>query len=86
METVVAQTYGKNYPDLAVALDVPYDAKGSVVGVNKNNDVLLAAVNLAVQAAIDDGSMAKFVAEANELSTGEKYEGLLENGVVPGSK
>ena len=83
VETVVAQTYGKNYPDLAVALDVPYDAKGSVVGVNKNNDVLLAAVNLAVQAAIDD---AKFVAEANELSTGEKYEGLLENGVVPGSK
>ena len=86
VETVVAQTYGKNYPDLAIALDVPYEAQGSVVGVNKNNDVLLAAVNLAVQAAIDDGSMAKFVAEANELSTGEKYEGLLENGVVPGSK
>lgn len=84
VETVVAQTYAKNYPDLAVILEVPYDQEGSVVGVNKNNPALLAAVNLAIQAALDDGSMSQFVADANELSTGEKYEGLLsEAGEVP---
>ena len=83
IEKVVAETYAMNYPELCVVLDVPYDAEGSVVGVNKDNAALLAAVNLAVKAALEDGSMSKFVAEANELSTGEKYEGLLEDGEVP---
>ncbi|MBO4937513.1 MAG: transporter substrate-binding domain-containing protein [Oscillospiraceae bacterium] len=83
IETVVAETYAKNYPELCVVLNVPYDQEGSVVGVNKNNPALLAAVNLAIQAALEDGSMSRFVAEANELSTGEKYEGLLEDGEVP---
>ena len=83
IESVVAETYAKNYPDLCVALPVPYEAEGSVVGVNKDNAALLAAVNLAIQAALEDGSMAQFVANANELSTGEKYEGLLDNGAVP---
>ena len=83
IEKVVAETYAKNYPELCVVLDVPYDAEGSVVGVNKNNPALLAAVNLAINAAIEDGSMSQFVADANELSTGDKYEGLLEDGEVP---
>ena len=83
IETVVAETYAKNYPELCVVLPVPYDAEGSVVGVNRTNEALLAAVNLAIEAALADGSMSAFVAEANELSTGEKYEGLLEDGSVP---
>ena len=83
IETVVAETYAKNYPELCVALPVPYDAEGSVVGVNRNNPALLAAVNLAIEAALADGSMSAFVAEANELSTGDKYEGLLTDGEVP---
>ena len=83
IEKVVAETYAKNYPELCVVLDVPYDAEGSVIGVNKNNPALLAAINLAVKAALEDGSMAQFVADANELSTGDKYEGLLDNGAVP---
>ena len=83
VETVVAETYAKNYPELCVVLEVPYDAEGSVIGVNKDNAALLAAVNLAIKAALEDGSMSQFVAEANELSTGEKYEGLLDNGAVP---
>ena len=83
IETVVAETYAKNYPELCVVLPVPYDAEGSVVGVNKNNEPLLAAVNLAIEAALADGSMSQFVAEANELSTGDKYEGLLTDGAVP---
>ena len=35
-------------------------------------------MNLAVAAALADGSMDAFIAEANELSTGEIIEGLLE--------
>lgn len=84
IETVVAETYAKNYPDLAVVLDVPYEQEGSVVGVNKNNPVLLAAVNLAIKSAIADGSMAQFVADANEAASGDIHEGLLDGeGNVP---
>ncbi|MBQ8238009.1 MAG: transporter substrate-binding domain-containing protein [Oscillospiraceae bacterium] len=84
VETVVAETYAKNYDNLEVLFDVPYDTAGTVVGVNKNNPVLLAAVNLALEAAIEDGSFAQYVVDAVELSTGEKYEGLLtEEGEIP---
>ncbi len=79
IETAVAENYAKNYPELAVVLDVPYETEGSAVGVAKGNEALLAKVNEAVAAALADGSMDKFVAEANEVSTGEVYEGLLEN-------
>ena len=79
IETDVALNYAKSYPDLAVILDVPYDSEGSAVGVVKGNVELAAGVNAAIAAALEDGSMASFVAVANELSTGEKYEGLLED-------
>ena len=84
IETVVAETYAKNYPDLVVALPVPYDAEGSVVGVSDGNGPLLAAVNLAIKAALADGSMSQFVADANEAASGNTFEGLLgEDGKVP---
>ena len=84
VETVVAETYAKTYTDLVVLFEVPYDQEGSVVGVKEGNAPLLAAVNLAIEAAIADGSMSTFVAEANELATGEKYEGVLDDeGNVP---
>lgn len=79
IETAVAENYAKNYPELTVLFDVPYDVEGSAVGVYKDNAELLAGVNAAIAAAKADGSMDKFVAEANELSTGDIYEGLLEN-------
>ncbi len=83
METVVAQSYQKNYPEIVIVSDVPYDQAGSAIGVNKDNAVLLAALNLIIAEAKEDGSLAKFVADANELATGNKYEGLLdENGKV----
>lgn len=83
VETVVAESYARNYPEISVVLPVPYEAEGSVVGVCKGNAVLLAAVNLAIKAAIEDGSFAQFVADANELSTGAIFEGLLDaNGNV----
>ena len=79
IETAVAENYAVSYPELAVILDVPYDVEGSSVGVVKGNEALLAGVNMAIAAAIEDGSMDTFVAEANELSTGEIIEGLLED-------
>ena len=79
IETVVAEAYAKNYPELCVKFDVPYEQEGSVVGVSKGNGALLAAVNLAIAAAKEDGSMDKFVAEANTLAEGNTYEGLLDN-------
>ena len=78
IETAVAESYAVNYPELAIVLDVPYDVEGSAIGVSKGNAGLLAAVNAAVKKALEDGSMDKFVAEANELAAGEIYEGLLE--------
>ena len=81
IETAVAETYAKNYPELCVVLPVPYDAEGSVVGVYKGNETLLKGVNEAIAAAIADGSMAQFVADANELAGGNIIEGLVdENG------
>ena len=77
VETVVAEAYAKNYEDLVVLHPVPYDAEGSVVGVNKKNEALLCAVNLAIEAALADGSLNQFVAEANELASGNTHEGLL---------
>ena len=82
-ETDVAKSYQKNYPELEIVLDVPYDSEGSAIGVSKGNEALLAAVNEAVNAALSDGSMENFVAEAAELAAGEKYEGRLDaNGQV----
>ena len=79
IETAVAVNYAQSYPELAIVLDVPYDVEGSAVGVCKGNEALLAGVNMAIAAAIADGSMDAFVAEANEQSTGEIIEGLLED-------
>lgn len=78
IETAVAQSYALNYPDLCVVLDVPYDQEGSAVGVSKGNEALLAGVNEAIAKALSDGSMDKFVAEANEMAAGNILEGLLE--------
>ena len=78
IETAVAESYKVNYPELEIVLDIPYDVAGSAVGVCKDNAELLAGVNEAINAAIQDGSMAKFVAEAGELANGETYEGLLD--------
>lgn len=78
IETAVAESYKTNYPELTLVLDVPYDVAGSAVGIVKGNEALKNAVNEAIAAAIKDGSMDKFVAEANELASGNTYEGLLD--------
>ncbi len=78
IEKDVALSYQKNYPDLELVMDVPYDSEGSAIGVVKGNEGLLAAVNASIAKALEDGSMEKFIAEANEQASGEKYEGLLD--------
>lgn len=79
IETPVAENYAKGYPELTILFPVPYEVEGSAIGVCKGNEGLLKAVNEAIAAVLADGSMDKFIAEANELSTGDIYEGLLDN-------
>ena len=84
IETAVAENYAVSNPELAIVLEVPYDQAGSACGVVKGNDVLLELVNRGIAQAISDGSMAQFVAEANELSLGEIYLGTLDaEGHIP---
>ena len=84
IETAVAESYQKNYPDLVIVCDVPYDTVGSAIGVSKGNDALLKAVNAAIADAVGHGSMDKFIADATELAAGQTYEGTLDdNGAVP---
>ena len=78
IETVVAESYAKNYPDLYIAFDVPYEVEGSAVGVVKGNEALLAGVNEAIAAALADGSMDDFVVQANEQASAEIIEGLVD--------
>ena len=85
IETAVAESYATQYPDLCVAMDVPYDVAGSAVGVSKGNDSLMAGVNAAIAAALADGSMDKFVAEANELASGDTAS-LVDGEIVADEK
>jgi polar amino acid transport system substrate-binding protein len=80
IETAVAESYAKNYPELCVVLEVPYEgAEGSAIGISKGNDALKDAVNAAITKAKEEGKMDEFVATANEQASGEIIEGLLEN-------
>ena len=78
VEWDVAVAYQVNYPELHIVCEVPYDVEGNAVGVAKGNEVLLAGVNEAIAACIEDGSFSQFVADALEQASGEIYEGLIE--------
>lgn len=84
VEWDVAAAYSANYPDLKILCEVPYDAEGNVIGVNKGNADLLKYVNEALNKCVDDGDFAQFVATALEQAAGDNYQGFLdENGKVP---
>ncbi len=84
IETAVAESYQKNYPELEIVLDVPYDIEGTAAGVCKGNTELLMAVNEAIALAKEDGTIDKLYEEAEALAAGEKYEGMLDDeGEVP---
>lgn len=82
IETMVIDSYATQYPELCTAVEVPYEAKGSVIGVVKGNAALLAAVDLALTECLESGEFDKFVLEANQLAAGEVYEGLLEDSAA----
>ena len=89
IETAVAECYAKNYPDLAIAWEVPYDSEGSAIALQKGNDALLAAVNGVIAEVLEDGTMDQLIADANELAGDAEnvYEGTLnEDGEVPDSE
>ena len=81
IETMVAESYATQYPELSLVLEVPYDAEGSVVGVTKGNAALLEGVNRAIAAAKEDGSFEQYVVEAMELASGE-YAYLQDGEIV----
>ena len=84
IEWDVAESYMKNYSDLQILCEVPYEAEGNVIGVAKGNADLLKYVNEALNKCVDDGTFAQFLEEANNLAAGDNYQGMLdENGNVP---
>ena len=78
VETAVAESYQKNYPEIVMVCEVPYDAEGNVIGVPKGNEALLEAVNAALNKCVESGAFDDFVAQANELAEGNIVEGLLD--------
>ena len=85
IETAVAEQYIKNYPDLMIAWEVPYDTEGSAVAIKKGNDGLREAVNGVIKEVLADGSMDEYIATAQDQASdeGNVYEGMLdENGEV----
>lgn len=82
IETMVADSYAKSYPELCVALDVPFDAVGSVVGINKGNEALVKGVNEAIAACKESGEFDKYVVKANELASGDIIEGLVDDAAA----
>jgi polar amino acid transport system substrate-binding protein len=84
VEWDVAAAYSANYPDLKILCEVPYEAEGNIIGVNKGNADLLKYVNEALNKCVADGDFAQFVATALEQAAGDNYQGFLdENGKVP---
>ena len=84
VEWDVAAAYSANYPELKILCEVPYEAEGNVIGVNKGNADLLKYVNEALNKCVADGDFAQFVATALEQAAGDNYQGFLdENGKVP---
>lgn len=74
IETAVAENYIKSYPELQIAWDVDYDAEGSSIGVKKGNQEMLDAVNEVIAKVLEDGSMDRFIAEANELALSDNAQ------------
>ena len=78
IEKAVAESYQKNYPELEILCDVPFDSEGSAAGITKGNTKLVEAVNAAIEKCISSGEFDKYVQNAQELAQGEIIEGLLE--------
>ena len=80
IEKDVALQYAKNYPELYVLWDVPFESEGSAIMAKKGNTALLEAVNGVIAAALEDGSMSEYITTAQELASdeGKVIEGQLD--------
>ncbi len=67
METAIAESYIKNYPNVMIAWEVPFDTEGSAIAVNKENTELLDAVNATIADLLESGEMDGFIAAANDI-------------------
>ena len=79
IEKAVAEQYIKNYPELQIAWDVPYDTEGSAIALKKGSD-LVPAVNSVISKVLSDGTMDGYIAEAQELASDSEnvFEGQLD--------
>lgn len=79
IETPVAHLYQQNYPELYIVdVEIPDETGGNSVAVAKGNQNMLDAVNVIIEALLEDGTMEKYIADATDLAAGNIYEGLLE--------
>ena len=84
VEWDVAESYKKQYPNLHIVCEVPYENDGNIVGVAKGNADLLKYVNEAIKQCVESGTFAQYLEKANTLAAGEKYEGMLDSeGNIP---
>ena len=82
IEDAVALSYQKNYPEIVIVCEVPYEAEGNVIGVPKGNEALLAAINEALTKCVEEGTFDDFVAEAGVLAEEVRAEhSVLARGV-----
>ena len=84
VEWDVAESYKKQYPNLHIVCEVPYENDGNIIGVAKGNADLMKYVNEAIKACVESGTFNQYLEKANALAAGEKYEGMLdEEGNIP---
>lgn len=84
VELDVAESYKKQYPNLHIVCEVPYENDGNVVGVAKGNADLLKYVNEAIEQCVSSGTFAVYLEKANAVAAGEMYEGVLDpDGNIP---
>lgn len=65
VETAVANGFIAQNPGLMIGFDVPYDAKGSCLAVQKGNTELLDHVNSVIAEVTTNGEMDEMVTQAN---------------------
>ena len=84
VEWDVAESYKKQYPNLHIVCEVPYENDGYLIGIAKGNADLQKYVNEAIKACVESGTFNQYLEKANALAAGEKYEGMLDSeGNIP---
>ena len=79
MPTPKNQTISNSALSSAGTLRVGVNASAAPLAGQTSSSSEIVGIDVDVAAAIADGSLDQFVAEANELSTGDIFEGLLED-------